>query len=87
MNVVNKPFLNVSEISALNISDRVIGGLVVKNPPACDTGDTGSIPGSGISPGEVNDNPLQYFCLGNSMDRGAWGAAVHGVSKESDMTD
>ena len=55
--------------------------------PACDTGDTGSIPGSGISPGEVNDNPLQYFCLGNSMDRGAWGAAVHGVSKESDMTD
>ena len=53
---------------------------------ACDTGDTGSIPGSGISPGEVNDNPLQYFCLENSMDRGAWGAAVHGVSKESDMT-
>ena len=39
MNVVNKPFLNVSEISALNISDRVIGGLVVKNPPA-NVGDT-----------------------------------------------
>ena len=39
------------------------------------------IPGLGISPGEGNDNPLQYSCLGNPMDRGAWWATVHGVVK------
>ena len=44
-------------------------------------GDLGSIPGSGRSHGEGNDNPLQYFCLENSMDRGAWYATVHGVAK------
>jgi len=42
----------------------------------------GSIPGSGRSPGEGNDNPLQYSGLGNSTDRGDWQAIVHGVSKE-----
>ena len=42
---------------------------------------TGSIPGSGISPGEGNGNPFQYSCLGNPMDRGAWWAIVHGVAK------
>ena len=46
-----------------------------------DTRDVGSIPGSGRFPGVGNDNPLQYACLGNPMDRGAWWAAVHGVSK------
>ena len=46
------------------------GGSVLKNPPA-NTGDSGSIPGSGRSPGEGNDNPLQYSCLGNAMNRGA----------------
>ena len=44
-------------------------------------GDPGSIPGSGISPGEGNGNPLQYSCLKNPMDRGAWWATVHGVTK------
>ena len=44
-------------------------------------GDTGLIPGSGISPGEGNGNPLQYSCLENPMDRGAWWATVHGVEK------
>ena len=39
---------------------------------ACNSGDLGSIPGSGRSPGEGNGNPLQYFCLENSMDRGTW---------------
>ena len=39
---------------------------------ACNAGDLGSSPGSGRSPGEVNGNPLQYSCLGNPMDRGAW---------------
>ena len=43
-------------------------------------GDMGSIPGSGRSPGEGNGNALQYFCLGNLMDRGAWQATGHGVA-------
>ena len=45
------------------------------------TGDSGSIPGSGRSLGEGNGNPLQDSCLGNSMDRGAWWATVHGITK------
>ena len=44
-------------------------------------GDPGSIPGLGRSTGEGNDNPLQYYCLENPMDRGAWWARVHGVAK------
>ena len=55
-------------------------GSVVKNPPA-KTGDAGSIPGLGGSPGEGNGNPLQYSCLGNPKDRGAWWATVHRVTK------
>ena len=50
------------------------------NPPA-NAGDVGSIPGSGRSPGEGNGNPLQYSCLGNPMDRGAWQTTVHEVTK------
>ena len=46
---------------------------------ACNVEDPGSIPGSGRSPGEGNGNPLQYSCLENPMDRGAWQATVHGV--------
>ena len=48
---------------------------------AWNAGDLGSIPGSGRSPGEENGNPLQYPCLENPMDRGAWWATVHGVTK------
>ena len=48
---------------------------------ACNAGDSGSIPGSGRSPGEGNDNPHQYSCLENSMDRGAWQVIVHGIAK------
>ena len=48
---------------------------------ACNAGDTGSIPGLGRSPGEGNGNALQFSCLENPMDRGAWWAAVHGVAK------
>ena len=47
-----------------------------------DSGDAGSIFGSGRSPGGGNGNPLQYFCLENSMDRGGWQATVHGVTKD-----
>ena len=48
---------------------------------ACNLGNPGLIPGSGKSSGEGNGNPLQYSCLENSMDRGAWQAIVHGVTK------
>ena len=56
---------------------------MVKNPPANagDARDLGSISGSGRSSGVENGNPLQYSCLENSMDRGAWWAIVHGVEK------
>ena len=59
------------------------GGSVVKNPPANagDTGDRGSVPGSGRSSGEGNDNPLQYSCLENPMERRAWRATAHRVTR------
>ena len=68
---------------------RDISGTVIKNLPANarDTRDVGLIPGSGRSPGGGHDNPLQYSCLENSMDRGAWWVTVHGVTEESDMTE
>ena len=53
---------------------------IVKTPPA-NAGDAGSVPGLGRSPGEGNGNPLQYSCLENPMDREAWWATVHGVTK------
>ena len=52
----------------------------LKNPPA-NAGNIGSIPGSGKTPGEGNGNTLQYSCLRNPMDRGAWRATAHGVTK------
>ena len=63
-----------------------LGGLLVKNPPD-NAGDVGSVPMLGRSAGEGNGNPLQYSCLGSPMDRGAWWATVHGVTKETDTTD
>ena len=58
---------------------------MIKSAPA-NAGDAGSIPGSGRSSGEGNDNPLQCSCLGDPMDRGAWWPTAHGVTKESDTT-
>ena len=62
--------------------------LVVKNPPANagDLRDADLIPGSGRSPREGNDNPLQYSCLKNPLDRGVWCATVHGGHTEPDTT-
>ena len=67
----------------------VSGSLGVKNLPtnAGDARDVGLIPESGRSPGVASGNPLYYSCLENSMDRGAWWATVHGVKKESDLTE
>ena len=62
------------------------GGSVAKNVPA-NAGDTGSIPGSGRCPGEGNGNLLQYSCLDNPTDRGAWQVTVPWGHKESDMTE
>ena len=75
-----KPKVN----TALYVSYRASQeALVVKNPPASagDIRDTDLIPGSGRSPGRGHGNPLKYSCLENPMDRGAWKAAVHGVTK------
>ena len=65
---------------------RYSGGSVLKNLPANARG-TGLFPGSGRSPGEGNGNPLQYSCLEDPTDRGAWLATVHRVCKKSDMTE
>ena len=63
--------------------------LVIKNPLASagDVRDMDSIPGLGRSPGGGDGYLLQYSCLGNSMDRGAWQARVHRVAKSQDMTE
>ena len=58
---------------------------MVKNPPA-NAGDVGLIPGSGRSNEGGNGNQVQYSCLGNPMDRGAWRTTVHGEAKESNRT-
>ena len=66
----------------LKVTDKFSGGSVVKKPSA-NAGDrktTGLTPGPRRSPGEGNDNPLQYSQLGNPMDRGAWWPTVHGVT-------
>ena len=70
-----------SKLNAFPEASQV--ALVVKNPPASsgDIRSEGSIPGSGRSPGGGNGHPLQYSCLENPMDKGAWRATLHGVTK------
>ena len=72
--------IRISRGTLRSFPDRSVG-----KESACNAGDPGSIPGSGRYPGGGNDNPLQYSCLGNSMDRGTRPGTVHGVTK-SDMT-
>jgi len=62
------------------------GGLDSKES-ASNAGDPTSVPGCGRSPGGGHGNPLQYSCLENPTDREAWQATVHGIAKESDMTE
>ena len=64
----------------IHIDTGFLGGSDGQGSP-CNVGDLGSSPGSGRAPGEGNGYPLQYSCLENSMDRGAWQATVHGVVK------
>ena len=70
----------------LTISTMGFAGSSDSEESACNAGDPVLIPGLGRSPGEGNGKPLQYSCLGNPMEKGAWWAMVQGVSKESDMT-
>ena len=83
---LNKKFIKVPKTEQLKWVRLTVctlclpGGSEVK-ASACNAGDLGLIPGSGRSPGEGNGNPLQYSCLENPMDGGAWWAIVHGVAK------
>ena len=71
----------VLPVEALAVHLLNFPGSSVGKESACKAGDAGSIPGLGRSPGEGNGNPLQYSCLVNPMDRGAWRATVHRVTK------
>ena len=64
----------------MNIANIFPGGSDSKES-TCNAGDPGLIPASGRSPAEGNGNPLQYFCMENSMDRGAWQATVYAIAK------
>ena len=79
------PFLCRGSWACTSLLEGFPGGSVVKHPSA-NAASAGLIPGSGRSPGEGNGNPLQYSCLRNPLERGVWRAAVHGVTKESDLT-
>ena len=88
LEVMSAGWLNKLSLAYILLSTTIIwhgfpGGSVVKNLPANagDARDVCSIPGWGRFPGEGNGTPLQYSCLENSMNRGAWRATVHGVTK------
>ena len=78
-----KPRVAIDNCKLLPWGKRYVGfpgGSDVKES-ACNVGDLGSIPGSGRSPGEGHGNPLQYSCLENPLNRGAWWAMIHGITK------
>ena len=77
--------LEGSKRKKLILTEGFPSGSVGKNPPA-NAGGVSSIPELGISLREGSGYPFLYSCVDNSMDRGAWWAAVHGIAKESDMT-
>ena len=79
-------WLNSSGITISSWSQGSQVAVLVKNLPA-NTGDAGPIPGLGRSFGTESGNPLENSCLENSMDREDWQATIHGVAKESDMTE
>ena len=77
-------FINSSSFCLASLGLSIVSGFPGSSDSkesACNVGDKGSISGSGISAGEGNGNPLQYSCLENPMDGGAWWAIVHGVAK------
>ena len=71
-----RPPLCLASLVAQSVND-----LLTMQKTACNAGDLGSTPGSGRRPGEGNGNSLQYSCLGNPMDRGAWWATVYEVTR------
>ena len=95
-NSSNRPLRRTSQKPSILLDDQdktsvrqslgIFPHSSVDKESVCKAGDQGSIPGSGRSPGEGNGNPLQYSCLENTMERGAWWATVHGVAKQSDPT-
>ena len=76
----------VTVIVNLNFGKVGKVGSLIKNLPARDARDMGSVPGLGRSPGGRNGNPLQYSCLENPMGRGVWWATVHGVARKLNTT-
>ena len=74
-------YMQKSEIRTLPNATLGFPGGSLSKESACNAGDLSPIPGLGRSPGEGHGNPLQYSCLENPMNRGAWQAAVHGVAK------
>ena len=74
-------FLTIYFYFIYHLSHRGVPGGSDGKESACNAGDSGSSPGLGRSSWEGHGNPLQYSCLENSMDRGAWWATVHGVAK------
>ena len=80
ISVVKEAITNAEYLQQISLCAGFPDGSVSEES-ACKAGSLGSIPGWGRPPGEGNGKPLQYSCLGNSLDRGAWWATVHGVTR------